>query len=548
MTGRQGQGLVAAAAMIAAITVVARVVGFLRMIVLAHTVGTTCLGDVYATANAVPNIVYEVVVGGALTAAVVPLVAAGVAGGDHARVRATVAALHGWVLLLLVPVTALVYLVSAPLMAALLGSSNECNDMVMKDTATEMLWVFLLQIPVYGLTVVAQGALQAHRRFLAPALAPLLSSLVVISAYLLYAEVAGDGRGSLVSLTTQGFLILTVGTTLGVVALLLTQVPSLHRADLLVRPALTFPEGVAGHARVLAANGVAIVASQWLAYALAIRLANIYGPEGAVVVFTLAWTVFLLPWSVLVLPVATSVFPRLAGQHGVGDRAGYARTTAGSIRVVTLAAALGAAALAAAAQPLAQMMVTGTPGRSSVAELAAVLTAFAPGVLGYGLHGHLTRVLAARHASGVAAWVSIGGWALGGALATWLVHRAADVEASPAAGASVLAALGWGLSGGLVAMGFAMLVAIGTTSGWDALHGLPRSLLAALIGGVAATVLGRQVADQLSGTSGAGAALVATLAVGVVVLVVFTVAASAVDRRAAQDLLGRVRPSRGGAG
>jgi putative peptidoglycan lipid II flippase len=67
---------VTAALLIAGVTVVARVIGFVRYLVLARTVGTTCLGDVYATANAVPNIVYELVVGGALVALVVPLVAA----------------------------------------------------------------------------------------------------------------------------------------------------------------------------------------------------------------------------------------------------------------------------------------------------------------------------------------------------------------------------------------------------------------------------------------------------------------------------------------
>ncbi|HUV48809.1 MAG TPA: virulence factor MviN, partial [Actinomycetes bacterium] len=93
---------VGAALLIAGVTIVARVIGFLRFVVLARTAGTSCLGDVYATANAVPNIIYEVVVGGALVAVVVPLVA-GARETDPTRVRAMVAALHGWSLLLLIP-------------------------------------------------------------------------------------------------------------------------------------------------------------------------------------------------------------------------------------------------------------------------------------------------------------------------------------------------------------------------------------------------------------------------------------------------------------
>ena len=210
LTGR-GSGLVSAALLIAGVTVVARIIGFLRFAVLARTVGTSCLGDVYASANAVPNVVYELVIGGALAAVVVPLVAGRNAGGDPEQVRQTVAALHGWVLTLLIPVTVLGYLLSGVIVDLFLGSG--CDSAKASSTGVAMLWVFLLQIPVYGVTVVAQGALQGHRRFLAPAIAPAISSLVVIGGYLLYAQLAGADRGSLEALTTGQFIALAGGTT-----------------------------------------------------------------------------------------------------------------------------------------------------------------------------------------------------------------------------------------------------------------------------------------------------------------------------------------------
>lgn len=534
---RLGEGLVGAAVLIAVVTVVSRVVGFIRVVVLAQTVGASCLGDVYTTANAVPNIVYEVVVGGALAAAVVPLVAGGVAARDAGAVRQTVAALTGWSLLLLLPLTLVAYLLSGPLVNTLLGSSHECADDLMRSTAHAMLLVFLVQIPVYGLTVVAQGSLQAHRRFLAPAVAPLVSSLVVIAAFLGYAQLAGDTRGSLVSLSRGGFLVLTVGTTLGVLALLLVQLPDLHRERLLVRPALRFPEGTAAKARVLAASGIVTVASQWLAYAVAIRLANVYGPEGSVVVLTLAWTVFLLPWAVLVIPISTSVFPELSGQHRRGDAAGFAHTTVGSTRVVMMSAAVGAAALAAAATPIATLMVAGAPGRSSVAALAATLTAFAPGVIGYGLQGHLSRVLAARHASHVTAVVAAAGWATGAVVAGLLARAAAergDIE-------GVMAAIALGLSVGLVAMGLAMLLAVARIVGTASVKGLTRTLAAALVAAAVATVVGRWVADRLAPDQvGVVSSVVVCAVVALVVLATFLVVAAVADRRTTAAVVDRV--------
>jgi hypothetical protein len=70
-----GRGIGRAAVLIGAITVAARVIGFGRQLVFAHTVSHTCLGTAYLTANQVPNVIYDIVLGGALTSAVVPVLA-----------------------------------------------------------------------------------------------------------------------------------------------------------------------------------------------------------------------------------------------------------------------------------------------------------------------------------------------------------------------------------------------------------------------------------------------------------------------------------------
>lgn len=100
MIRRAGQGVAAAALLIGGITILARVVGFAKQLVLAHTVGTNCLATAYVTANQVPNLVFELVVGGALAGMVVPVLA-----GTAAAERAgwITSALLTWVLAVLVP-------------------------------------------------------------------------------------------------------------------------------------------------------------------------------------------------------------------------------------------------------------------------------------------------------------------------------------------------------------------------------------------------------------------------------------------------------------
>jgi putative peptidoglycan lipid II flippase len=518
---------VTAAALIAGVTVVARLIGFLRFIVLAKTVGTSCLGDAYATANAVPNIIFEVVVGGALVAVVVPLVA-GALESDPARVKQTVAALHGWALLLLLPITALVYLVSPFVIDGLLGSGNStCNSADTSHVALQMLWVFLLQIPVYGATVVAQGSLQAHHRFLAPAVAPAISSLIVITGYFWYASLAGGHRGSLDGLTSTEFWAIAGGTTLGVFALLAVQLPALARAGLIVLPRLAFPPTRSTQARTLALAGAVVVASQWIAYALAIRWSNEYGAEGSAVVFVLAWTVFLLPWSVLALPIATSTFPRLATLHERGDSAALHRTTSISVRSIIAISSAGAAGLAAASVPLAVIIVRGAPGVERVSELSLLLVGLSAGVLAYGVQGHLVRVLAAQHRAPLAAYGTASGWLVGIAVAWWGASSAGDVS-------DLSLAIGIGFSIGLSVAAIVLAAFVGMGGRSAALQGAGRTLAVAVVSGALVGTAGYLLFDDESVSI--AVAIVEVLAAGVIALAVVVGAAALVDRGLIHEL------------
>jgi putative peptidoglycan lipid II flippase len=516
-----------AALLIAAVTAVARVVGFLRVVVLARTLGTDCLGDVYVTANSIPNIVYELVVGGALAAVVVPIVA-GARERDPADARATVAALHGWALLLLVPVTALMYLISPFVVDLLLGTAATCAPDA-DQVAIQMLWVFLLQIPVYGATVVAQGALQSHHRFFAPAVAPAVSSLVVIGAYLTYAASAADSRGSLADLTTAQFWVIAGGTTAAVVALLLVQLPALVRAGLVVRPALRFPSGRGRRAWTLAWSGGIVVAAQWIGYAAAIRWSNVYGDSGSALVFLLAWTLFLLPWAILAFPIATSTFPRLSALHETGQHDEAARTIATTTRAVVTVSAAGAGAVAAAATPLAIVLVKGAPGGDDpVPQLAALLLALAPGVLAFGVHGHLVRVLAAGHRAPAAAAATTVGWTVG-IVAAWSgVRSGSDVV-------GVSRAIGVGFSLGLVVGAVLLAILVVRTDGRASMRGVP-SMAAT---GIAAAALVGVLGHWMWGGEDTGVviALVQSLLAGALSLAAVGGAALLVDPASARAVL-----------
>jgi putative peptidoglycan lipid II flippase len=465
--------------------VLARVLGFARTLVFAGTVKTSCLSAAYVTANQVPNVIYDIVLGGALTAIVVPVLAGPAdqsmeSDDARSRVRAISSALLTWTVVILTPVSLVLALAASPVISALMPANprSGCVAATLAPIAARMLVVFAPQILLYGLAVVLYGILQAHRKFTAPALAPILSSVVVIVAYGLFVPFGGRHTTHVTGLSSAGELTLSIGTTLGVAALMLTALGPVRRLRLRLRPALRFPAGIARRARSLAAVGVAALVAQDACVLVVTRLANARGGSGgsAVAIYSYGWQVFVSIYAVLAIPVAISAFPVLAARTG----AEFDEAAAAATRATALASCLGAALLAGVAVPVARAFPSLSP--AAAGQFALALAAFAPGLVGYGLTAILSRVLLADGRNRAAAIAMVAGW---------LVVIGVDVAVVPLVPAnSVVPVLGLANTIGMTVSGVALLVAVGRSRGASALRGGWRAIGAGLAGAVAGTAAG----------------------------------------------------------
>ena len=514
-----------AAALITVLTVLARIAGFARNWVFAHTVGQTALNGVYMTVNTIPNIMYEIVAGGALASLVVPLLARAVAAGDRDHVDRTASALLTWTVVVLTPLAGVIALAADPIAHFMLRGAAGA------DVGASMLRVFAPQVVLYGVGVVLTGILQAHKRFGGPAVAPLLSSLAVIGTYITYAVVAPRGT-DLATLTKSQELILSVGTTLGVVVLSLSLLFPLSRLGLRLRPSLHFPAGVARSVRALAYAGMAALVAQQASVIVALLLGNGVS-QVTTAVFVQAQTIYLLPWAVLAVPVATTVFPRLADRWAADDR-GTFRTHVASSTIVVITVMCGAAAASiAAARPLARVMVQGVPGADSVDQLAAGVIGFAPGLIGYGLFALLSRTLYATHETMTTAIACVAGW---------LVVMAADVVLAVSLPESDrVLALALGNSVGMTVLGAGLVVAVLRRAGAAALSGVTHVAVSAIVAAVVAGFLGWWFELLIDGGP-AWAAVLQGFAAAAVAGLIFTVIMAASARTA---LIGAVSSLRG---
>jgi putative peptidoglycan lipid II flippase len=509
----QAAGIAQGAVLIAGLTSLSRMLGLVRTLVFSQSVGAGCLGTAYTTANQVPNLIYELALGGALTSAMVPVLARSASRAwtdpdEKARVGQISSALLSWAVVILLPVTAAMAAAAGPIAQALIPANpnSACDRAEMINATSHMLVVFAPQILLYGFSVVLFGLLNAYRRFTGPTLAPVLANVVMISTYLAFAAL--DKNLPLARTPLSAELVLSIGTTMNIGTLVLVALPPTWRLRLRFRPTLKFPAGVIRQAGGLALVGVLEFVASDVYGVVTIDLANGRGETGALVLSNYVLLVFTSVASVLPIAITTSAFPVLSAS-GSAD---FDRTCAGSTRAVVLMSWLGTAAIAAVAVPAANILAR-QPGQ--VTQLIQAFAIAAPGVAGLALITQASRVLFALgklRAAGI------------GLVAAPLLEMAlsfALVGAVPPR--LVVAALAAAGTLGQLAVAIPMMVAVARIRGRAATAGIGRATLAGLAAAAAGTAVGVAAAlampsggklhDGAAGAAGVVAALVTFLAV-----------------------------------
>ena len=277
--------------------------------------------------------------------------------------------------------------------------------------------------------------------------------------------------------------------------------------------------------RGLAAVGLIALIAQDASVVAVMVLANGQEGQGALVLYNFGWQMFFVPYAVLAVPIATTAFPVLAAAEG----ARFDETAAASTRAIMLVSWLGAALLAGAAVPAARLF---THNPADARQLAYTFAAFAPGLIGYGLSTHLSRVLFADARTRVAAAALVAGW---------LLVIVADVVAvALVPDWWVVPVLGLGNTIGLTVSGLALLGAVRRARGRAALRGTARAALAGLAGAVAGAAAGAALSSAVPARGFVPNAGLALLACGCVTLV-FGGAALALDGGDLRAVLARGR-------
>ena len=309
-SARRG-GLVRAGAGMAVATVVSRVTGLLVKIAIGAIFATGIVSDSYTLANTLPNIVFELLIGGVLTSVAIPLLTRAQRndedGGAEYTQRLMTMAVVG------LAVATVLAVLAAPFLTKLYLSSGSLADAGM---ATNFARLLLPQIFFYGVAALFGAILNSRERFAANAWAPVVNNVVVIAVAGVL-TVSHFGNRSAKDISATNLLILGVGTTLGIVAQAAVMIPSLRKAGFRWKWRWGLDPRFREAGRLIGWATIYVLVSQ-VGVVVTQRVAS-QKLSGGITQFQYASLIFQMPYGILGVAVLTVIMPRMSRHAAEND-------------------------------------------------------------------------------------------------------------------------------------------------------------------------------------------------------------------------------------
>jgi putative peptidoglycan lipid II flippase len=520
----------------AAGTTLSRLTGVARVFVLAYVLGFHRLADAYNLANTTPNMLFDIILGGVLSATFIPVFVDRLTNRPEREAWRSISAVLSLAVVVLAVATIACW-AGAPWIIDALTALDHAHGVSAvaigheRAVATSLLRWFVPQVFFYGAISLATALLNTRRRFAAPMWVSIANNVVCIGVLLVFRHVVGPSPSlGGVQLHTGQIILLGLGTTAGVVVQALLLLPSLGRAGLGHVHWRWDPRNEA--VRTMARLGgwtFGFVLANQIALFVVLALAGSVGP-GSVSAYTYAYTFMQMPYAVVAVSVMSAVAPELARAWSTNDRRAFKRRLHSGLRAelaIIVPAAVGMVLLARPAVAL--LLGHGRTPLSSTAGTGPALALLAIGLPGFCTFLFVVRVLQSMQRTRVAFWLYVIENGLNIVLALALVHSLGVRGLAISLAAAYTVAAGLGL---LVLRSW--LGRLGAPGSWQPLRGVVIATVA-----MGAAVL---VVSNLSGSSSGVGLLfrvVASVLTGVVVFAGTAVALASRGRPARPRPTGR---------
>ncbi len=368
-------------------TLASRLTGLFRVLVLAWVLGFTPLADSFNLANTVPNMLFDLVLGGIASATFIPVFVERLAIDGERRAWKSISSVISASLLVLIFASGAAWIASPWIIDGftLLQHPSTVRNLAtlhhQRIIATALLRWFVPQIFFYGVIGIATALLNVRNRFGTPAWVPVANNVVCIGVLIWFHVV--DPHPTLSALQgSRDLLWLGLGTTLGVALQFLCLVPSLMRSDLW-RLSFRFERhdpAVRAVARLGSWTLLVVLANQVSLYVVLAYAFGI-GGSGPVSAYTYGWSFMQMPYAVVVVSVLGALTPQLARLATAEDYAGLSERLRFGLRQSLVIIIPCTLVLVILAQPIVGILLNHVSAvhRISAGTVLAILAAGLPG-------------------------------------------------------------------------------------------------------------------------------------------------------------------------
>ncbi len=376
-------------------TAMSRLTGMIRTATLGVVIGQGGLTDAYNQANSTPNLIYELLLGGVLSASLVPLFTRLHEENDREG-TAEVFSVTTAALALLTTIA----VIAAPLIFRMYSwmTSTEIDADQYHRVGTLLARLFLLQVLFYGVNALCTAYLNARGRYFAAAWVPALSNVVIIISLLMVPATVDHKVPVLTDVLYNGSLrwTLGLGATLGVAVMALALLPSMVRVNAPLTFRFTLDSPAIRRLRTLSGWALGYVVANQVAILVVQNLTR--AGTGSQDAYTKAFTLFVLPHGLLAMSIATTFMPEMTRAVMSRDRGRFIERSSMSIRLVamlTIPAGFGLFALRRSI--IAACFQWGRFDTAGTLRTSRALAGFALGLGAFSLYLIVLRAFYAHH-------------------------------------------------------------------------------------------------------------------------------------------------------
>jgi putative peptidoglycan lipid II flippase len=397
-------GVGRASLVLAAGTIVSRLLGFVSAVMLTSTIGAVGAGaNTFALANQLPNNIYAIVAGGVLSAVLVPQIVRASVNTDGGASFINRLVTLGLVVFL---AAAALATLAAPLLVSLYAAPFGTSDRGFSSDelalATAFAYWCLPQVLFYALYTLFGEVLNARRVFGPFTWAPAINNVVAIAGLVAFGALFDADVSTASAWTPEMIAVLGGSATLGVATQALVLVLFWRRAGLRYRPDFRW-RGVGLGATGRAASWVfAMIVVMQIGGIVQTNVAAQAANENdaSLMVMRTAWLLFMLPHSVVVVSLVTAYLTRMSAHARDRDLAAVRTDTIDSIRITALLMTLATVGLIAVAVPFGRIFA-----ENAIDQIATVLIAFIIGLVPFSVYFVMQRVFYALDDTRTAFWL-----------------------------------------------------------------------------------------------------------------------------------------------